>query len=549
MPVDADAYTLAAAMSEPDYKGFDIVSSQLQYVPDLNNGSYVSGQLNLSTSNLTRSNDAFWDPRSSFLVIPMVMEANLTNAVTTTAVENALWGGIRSSLSLIHSISARINGAEVVSAQPFLNAYLQFKCTSEFSESDVRTMGPTILWSPDCNADGAQHLGWSAARGAYNTTIQNTAYVTTNPFSAPAFNESRRIKLRTSNMAPTDTVPAQFTSSTLLANQLRSYVATITASRLTNYITAVIPMRLLHPMFAELPLMKGSVMDLLINVNTSTVTMPTTAATPAVESAITVVSQNGTSPISLTPFGAAGTGFIVDGAAGVGSIVVDLRIAKSAAGNAHPLTASRLYCRMVKLSPKSQSAYLTHPKRTVVYRDIVTQQLLNQATNTSINQLLWNALPRIRRLIIIPQLASGSNGTWNVTQAQSPFVTSVGDGPCPMACSAYSNLQVLVSGQAVYTQNLQYSWEMFLQEIRGSGMVDGGLDMAINGLISQETWNNGWHGYGIVDLSHHDKATDDKSASIEIRMTQAHPKTINYLFIAEIEKEFDIHVEQGGVVV
>ena len=56
---------------------FEFSSRQYTYIPDRNSGSYPNGSVVFDLASLANSGK-FWDPRQSFLTIPLVMNLNVS---------------------------------------------------------------------------------------------------------------------------------------------------------------------------------------------------------------------------------------------------------------------------------------------------------------------------------------------------------------------------------------------------------------------------------------------------------------------------------------
>ena len=96
----------------------------------------------------------------------------------------------------------------------------------------------------------------------------------------------------------------------------------------------------------------------------------------------------------------------------------------------------------------------------------------------------------------------------------SPF--SSAPGTC-LPYSSITNFNVLESGVNHYQSNITFRWENYLEEVRQSNSLQGGLQLGLSsGLISQSDYENGY-GFIYVDLSRkQSQASDDVARSIQI---------------------------------
>ena len=82
-----------------------------------------------------------------------------------------------------------------------------------------------------------------------------------------------------------------------------------------------------------------------------------------------------------------------------------------------------------------------------------------------------------------------------------------------------------------------YGFEEFLQEVRGSNAINGGLPLGLsNGLLSQNDWENAYR-YCYIDLSRRiSQSNDDIARSIQVSFTNAAAYVTDYIFIDGFEK-------------
>ena len=113
-----------------------------------------------------------------------------------------------------------------------------------------------------------------------------------------------------------------------------------------------------------------------------------------------------------------------------------------------------------------------------------------------------------------------------------------------------SNFNVLISGTALYQSNLQYGFEHFLQEIRQSNALNGGLQMGLSsGILSQQEYESAYH-YVFVDLSRKsNSANDDISRSIQVVFNNAANYSMDYYYILGYEREITVSTQTGSLVI
>ena len=131
----------------------------------------------------------------------------------------------------------------------------------------------------------------------------------------------------------------------------------------------------------------------------------------------------------------------------------------------------------------------------------------------------------------------------------SPF--SSAPGTClPYGGGAVSSFNVLISGSNLYQANIDYGWQEFLTEVRGSKGLNGGLSTGLSsGLIGQSDWENGY-GWVYADLSRKvSQASDDVSRSYQVLFTNNSNVQCDYIIIIGYEREIGISLANGSLVV
>jgi len=185
--------------------------------------------------------------------------------------------------------------------------------------------------------------------------------------------------------------------------------------------------------------------------------------------------------------------------------------------------------------------------------------VLNVAAGGSFSQILSNGISRARYMLICPFHSSVTHGSANAydstyaagfalgTPMNSPYSS------CPGTCLPYSsitNFNVLVSGSNLYQENLNYKYQHFLQEIRQSNSIQGGLQLGLSsGLISANDFENGY-GFVYVDLSRkQSKVSDDISRSYQIIGTNSSRAAMDLYVIIGYEREINVSTATGTLII
>ena len=270
----------------------------------------------------------------------------------------------------------------------------------------------------------------------------------------------------------------------------------------------------------------------------------------------------------ISPIGAS-KGLILP--ASTAKVTLSLGIGKSyntTTSFSHPvMTSCRFYAKTCEMTPQAEEAYLSAvPTKTILYNDILSFSAFTQTPSSTVSQILTNGVSRPRYLLIVPQLAGAINGAAKASINAATY-TAVGGGltsavgspmNSPFSSSpgttgfhaAISSLNILVSGQNIYQSNYMYGFEEWLQEVRGSNALNGGIPLGLSsGLLSQNDWENGYR-FCYIDLSKRmSQANDDISRSIQVSFTNASSYTCDYFFIIAYEKQITISTSTGALII
>jgi hypothetical protein len=265
-------------------------------------------------------------------------------------------------------------------------------------------------------------------------------------------------------------------------------------------------------------------------------------------------SQNGQVPYMISPLGL-GNGLNIASATPVTKLELSIGVARNSINTSgqsfsHPtLSSVRVYCCLYDLSPQAESMYLAKvPTKNIVYNDFLSFQILNVGAGANFNQILTNSIAKGRRLIIVPQIAAAFNtaGTaGTIAPMNSPFTSS----PCTTSNTSITNFNVLVSGANLYQQNLNYSVEHFIQELRKTNSVNGGMSLGMSsGLIDQLEYESGYR-YIVSDLSRcPSEASDNVSKSIQVIGTNSGKYAVDLLCFLEFERNIEIDISTGSLI-
>ena len=536
------------------------------WVPDQNNGSYPNGQVLFDLASLSNSGK-FLSFAESILVVPLVVTTVCT-ASTASSAENAFLTSLKNGYhQLINSMSVEITNAQVVSLTNFSNLDINYRLLTTCSVEDERNFLPSINFHKD-TAESIMYAGATDAIGVgeYNNVIKQSLFTSATGWGKTGwnFNSGRLQRMMNTSFDPINSMYGSGGAKLVNENATKAtgknyYTSAGTNTDNVHYILATIPLKIIHDLFRKMPLVKGAYVRLIVNLNTQCQSVVTIASSKY--TTYTTTSLNQTFPLMLSPIGT-GEGFVQSGAT---SVTMGIGIAKShntSTSYTHPVSTCRLYCKVAEMTPTAEEAYLSAvPTKTILYNDILSYQSLSIASGSNVSQILTNGVSRPRYLLIVPQLAGTINGsaTGNLTTSYSAGVGQLGtpmnspfsSSPGTTASQAsITNLNLLVSGQTIYQSNYMYGFEEFLQEVRGSNALNGGISLGLSsGLLSQNDWENGYR-FCYVDLSRRvSQPNDDISRSIQVIFTNTANVAMDYFYIIGYEKQLTLSTSTGSLII
>lgn len=516
-----------------------IKSVQRYEVTDSNLGNYSAGQLKFNLNQLATSS-SYIDWKKSHLVIPITLSiaSSAANGILGANQMTQYFATLKNSFtSLIDSIVFSVNNTEVVSKTgSLMNIPLHFKLMTTWDGNDVAALGSSMGFYPD----SSESFTYSAARGELNNSIGNALDFSTRTGA----NAGRIVRHYKTVASLLDGITGSFYATAGNFGRLntahKSYNDTnATTQTMNNYIECVIPLRYVHDVFEKLPMMRGSACSLLVNTHlpsTVSLTLDNTG-TMAANTARSVMTPN-----SFLPFMVSET---TPGTHGNTAAVQTLTF-RAIVGNVFN-SQTQLRLSLVEFNPEYEQKLIKSPMKQVYYNDwyCFPNQTSAVAAGSSVNAMLNVNIPKLRRLLIVPKIATNGNAAEFQDAYLSPF-TSAG---CTTTPALISNLQVFISGKPIYQSPLQYSWEQFLLEVDGVHSVNGGIDDGLRaGLIDRDAFEK-VYGFCLVSLGRKDSADDVIEKSIQISFTNNNNVAMSYSYFIEYERGWEIDVVSGKIVV
>jgi hypothetical protein len=335
----------------------------------------------------------------------------------------------------------------------------------------------------------------------------------------------------------------------LLNSQQRStfdetVTATITVDTMCN-----LPVKFLHDIFRKIGLIRGSIIRLVLNTHLpSSAGYSCTVAGASVYTNSASQSPYGFQPIQLGMGGSVAGVLTPQLGAGMTSFV-----ARATIGNTQS-SVCQIRVPMITLSPQAEDRYLKQPVKEVFYEDFLSNPALkNVASGTAtMNWLVTSGQSRLRRMIIVPQVSGNAtagvgNGTDGVSAINSPL-SSAG----ATSCSPYygfTALNVALSGQNIWQQNLDYKWQQWLLETAYAQSINGGFDPALVTTSLSEADYASLHSYCEICLSRHTASDDEVAKSVALSFTNSSTRMQDFFIFLCYERQLKIDKGTGQLVV
>jgi hypothetical protein len=160
-------------------------------------------------------------------------------------------------------------------------------------------------------------------------------------------------------------------------------------------------------------------------------------------------------------------------------------------------------------------------------------------------------------LLLVPQIAASVHGAafaaGTLTAAGtlgSPMASPFSSSPastCPYA--RISNFNVTIGGVNWYSQNVNYGWEQYNNEIRKSRTIYGNSKRGIaSGLITQSDWETN-HCFIYVNLDRWgNEAVDNQLKALSITFTNSCAVTLDFTAFVFYEREITVNTSSGTLI-
>jgi hypothetical protein len=325
-------------------------------------------------------------------------------------------------------------------------------------------------------------------------------------------------------------------------------------------ILATVRLKDLTDFFAQMPLTRNAYIKMYVNLNQSLTTITiagnSTPADAGKTSLSSVIVYGGNTNPLLVSTGSQYGGFsdintAVSAQANPQSFVVSVSVLNSLDTNCPPsiarnpmLTAVRLYVNLYTMNNMREEEYLAERTKVVRYKDIFQYQFLN--VSSSFNFLVSNGISGLSEIVIVPFIAGTFNGTAGGVGAFSPIRSPFASEPA--TCSPlmwFNNFNIQISGVNIFTNNEQYGFEQFANELYGVGSINGGIvDGLTSGLISQTAFYNNY-GYLVADVARRLPEDRRTPKSVQISGTCLSAVPVDLYVFCVFDKSVTIDIYSG----
>lgn len=542
-------------------------SKQYIYINDSNNGVYSGNQVVFDLSQFFNSGK-YISPKEMTLLLPIILVLDGSDAAGLGNCDFAL--ACKSGFHhFIQSIQVSFRNQDVVQLSPNINYYVSYKLNTTFSRDDLETSKASqIGFYPDSCYSWKYKTGISLyGEGSTNnltgsetsTPVAITAYPSRTYYNVGMFKRQLASNIRLSN-AGADDGSGDLRTANSLGSEAMSYQTQVHNPNANDYnaiyITAIVRLKDLSEFFDAMPLVRGFYARLLINLNLGSLQVTVNAARSTMTCPIATNTFTNTCPFILSALTDANvpSGLSLNGNANASTLTIGAYLGKvtgtqSAKANlSHPISQARIYSPIIDLLPQYALSYNEANKMKLVqYDDVYSTSILGVGVNSPFNYLVAPTISNAKQIIVIPFVASTVNGA-NANSRQSPCVSPFSSEPGTTSpLLSITQFNVMVAGINVLQQNIQYTFEEFIQQVVGCNAINGGLsDGLSSGLINKSMFENNYR-YYVVDLSR--KSTDDiASKSINIvGLNNSNVAIDLYIFIT-YQRQIKINVGTGEIV-
>ena len=527
-------------------------------VADNSNADYSLGESIFESDTI--ANNGYWqDYRNAYIDMPVVLELGSVGDATdfTSYVGGDLALALKSSnYNLIHSIQIDAGG-NIYKSTDYINHFINFELNTKMDLNDEAINGPTLNFYKstseswkfiDVSTPYGEGLCNNANVNAYNNSSTITGLVTNAGLCKSQQNFISLSSDEKTGLLGTDINNYKLTGRKVIEN---------TAKTKKYYFNMILRLRDL-PFFDQMPLSRGCNFKITLRYNMPTFHVTKDAAGDLFFNPLKYTNRGGTNPVmfcaSSIIAGSVKNEFgldDVDTATSLSNTATTLDVYSGGSkmlecdkeytvklmlgGSSAIRRTGRLYVPCYELSPDSENALLSLPPRKITYTQHYFKAYKNVAAG-SFQQLIHNGVSRPTRLVIMPFLSKATNTGFE--QVISPF----SDGMlCP---HIISNINLRVAGEPIYKSNINYTYQMFLNEMVSNDKNENQIMGLVSSRISEVDYVN-TYGYIVFDLRRRNMSEENVKKSLEFSCDILAPASLDLYCFVEYETDVTLDFKTG----
>lgn len=537
-----------------EMSGEPFVKRENVYIIDQNNGSYSNNQILMDCAAV--SNAGKWaDFANAYIQTPLIHTLSSSTNFSGAACDFAQ--GLKNGFhQIVSSLNVEYNNSSVVQISNFTNVYISYKLNTTLCVDDIATIGNQIGFFPD-TAESWRYHTTASADGIGSTNNRESPALALASFNAAFSGLAGNVGFSQRQLQTTftdgqtgvdDILGANWASvSSTFARPLTSAVAVSGGTYYKSWmIIATLRLKDLSDFFAQMPLIRNAYMKIYVNLNQAKTTWTIAGGTAVVAAGGINIYGGNTNPLMLASTDTNLGGDNLPAGTYTSSISVlnslDSTIPAAASKNTM-LSSCRLYIDLYTMNPLKEEQYLMSRTKSIKYRDLFSYQFLN--VSSSFNFLVSNGISNLKEVVVCPMISSTTNPIGN-GQTASPMASPFASEPATLSPLMYvNNFNMQISGVNIFTDNENYGFQQFLNELYGVGSINGGLtDGLSSGLISQTGFYNNY-GYLVANVGRRLPEEDKTPKSLQISGTSLAAVPIDLFVFCVYEKEIVIDTYTG----
>ena len=533
-------------------------------IEDNQSGNYSAGQIVFDTASLS-NNGKFFDYENMTMQVPLLATLQNTSSSGAAGTPNPFAVGFKNSYTqIINSLQVEINGETICASKPYLNHAINYTMLTSFGVDEQKKWDELLGFTPDSAGSYSFNAGANVNGDGYSNNKPVSAGAS---FTVPeTFNDGFAKRMRSTAYASGGygSLPAMVatntTKNTYCVAEGKNYctLATTAAAAAVMgrwFVLATIRLKDCLDLFSKMKLTRGMQMRITVGLNQSTSAITVgTAGTVLSLKANPVMDSGLTTPVLLSSAATLNPNVIASG--GLAATTTEITLAVGVAGNSIdswngtpsgflPLQKARLYINSYKLRDDKMREYIAEPwykiRHTSNYDYKLTRAIAAGSTATvNLSQSVRNP-----KYVLILPYASATTGVFYAATCpvyQSPFDTA--PATTTPLCSV-NQLQLTISGNTVFNQPEQYTFDQFINEFSKINSVNGNQSVINSGLVSPYMWDNAYR-IIVVDVSRYNTPENHGlPVSIDATFTNNTAIICDYLSFVFNEDEFDINVLNG----